>query len=51
MRILSKVRETEKNDDVIVPQQQKQRKLEKNFNEKCEMINVIVDVLTYLNAK
>ena len=53
-----KVRGKEKNDDVIVPQQQEQRKLEKNLyqrtkrrKEKYEMINATVyelNDLTYL---
>ena len=44
-----KIRGKEKNDDVIVPQQQEQRKLEKNLyqrtkrrKEKYEMINATV---------
>ena len=53
-----KIRGKEKNDDVIVPQQQEQRKLEKNLyqrtkrrKEQYEMINATVyelNGLTYL---
>ena len=58
MRIFSKNKRSEKNDDVIVPQHHEQRKLEKNLyqrtkrrKEKYEMINAIVYELndrTYL---
>ena len=49
-----KIRGNEKNDDVIVPQQQEQRKLEKNLchrtkrRKKYEMINATIYELNHL---